>query len=42
LLNWTANEEKEGQPGFENVENLVQYTCRGMDFSMISGYFGQQ
>jgi hypothetical protein len=33
---------KEEQPGFENEENLVQHACRGMDFSMISGYFGQQ
>ena len=24
------------------MENLVQHACRGMDFSMISDYFGQQ
>ena len=34
--------KKKRQPGFENVENLVQHACRGMDFSMISDYFGQQ
>jgi len=33
---------RQRQPGFEKVENLVQYTWKAIDFSMISGYFGQQ
>jgi hypothetical protein len=33
---------KEAQPGFENVENLVQYACKKGEIFIILCYFGQQ
>jgi hypothetical protein len=30
------------RPDVADAENIVQYPCRRMDFSVISGYFGQQ